>query len=127
MPPISREQAKTFRRVSRAEHERFKQGLGRTKKDEADKAKPITVIFQRQARQRVHVQKHKIRACLSRQVRLCARGPELHEQVCQMVQRSAQTFWKIIDTFRPKAIPVLLDVFYPGTNFASSRGMDFLT
>jgi hypothetical protein len=44
-----------------------------------------------------------------------------------MVQRSAQTFWKIIDTFRPKAIPVLLDVFYPGTNFASSRGMDFLT
>jgi len=43
MPPISPEQAKTFRRVTRAEHERFKQGRGRPKKDEAEKAKPITL------------------------------------------------------------------------------------
>jgi predicted DNA binding CopG/RHH family protein len=43
MPPISPEQAKTFRRVTSAEHERFKQGRGRPKKDEADKAKPITL------------------------------------------------------------------------------------
>ena len=43
MPPISPEQAKTFRRVTRTEHERFKQGRGRPKKAEVDKAKPITL------------------------------------------------------------------------------------
>jgi predicted DNA binding CopG/RHH family protein len=43
MPPISREQGKTFRQVTKAEHERFKQGRGRPRKSEADRAKPITL------------------------------------------------------------------------------------
>jgi predicted DNA binding CopG/RHH family protein len=43
MPPILRGQAKTLLRVTPAEHERFKQGRGRPKKDEAEKAKSITL------------------------------------------------------------------------------------
>ncbi len=43
MPPMSPEQAKTFRRVTSIEHKRFKQGRGRPKKDEAEKAKSITL------------------------------------------------------------------------------------
>jgi hypothetical protein len=36
------QQAKTFRRFTSAEHERFKQGCDRPQKAKTDKAKPIT-------------------------------------------------------------------------------------